>query len=77
MTIDGVDENGMTWVSAGIPANVCAEMAENARSLQFELITIGSTELRYTDSVNADFTQACIGAVADDVVTITWTLEEN
>ncbi|OUV23058.1 MAG: hypothetical protein CBC55_02880 [Gammaproteobacteria bacterium TMED95] len=77
VTIDGVDENGMTWVSAGIPESVCAELVENARSLQFELVTIGSTELRYSDSLNADFTQACIGAVADDVVTITWTLEEN
>ena len=45
--------------------------------MDFELITIGSTELRYSESVNADFTQACLGAVDDDVVTITWTIEEN
>lgn len=77
VTINGVDENGLTWESAGIPSEVCSEIAENARAMDFELITIGSTELRYSESVNADFTQACLGAVTDDVVTITWTIEEN
>jgi len=78
ITIDGVDFNGLTWESEKIPADSCAAMVAEVKNLTiFQQVDIGSTNLQYSDTGNADYTAACEAeAGTDDSVTITWTKEE-
>lgn len=78
ITIDGVDFNGLTWTSEKIPSNSCASMIAEVKNLTlFETVTVGSSELQYSDTGNADYTAACEGATGNgDSLTIVWTKEE-
>ncbi len=75
ITVDGVDENGLTWETEGVPTDVCAKFVDDAKSLGFELVDIDGTQLRYSEALNADFTSAC--DASNDTVTVTWTREEG
>jgi prepilin-type N-terminal cleavage/methylation domain-containing protein len=78
ITVTGVDFNGLTWESEKIPAGSCASMVAEVKNLTiFEQVDIGSTNLQYSDTGNADYTAACEAeAGTGDSVTITWTKVE-
>lgn len=78
ITIEGVDFNGLTWTSEKIPADSCAAMVAEVKNLTiFEEVTVGSTDLQYSSTGNADYTAACeTAAGSTDNLTIVWTKEE-
>lgn len=78
VTITGIDDDGLEWVSQGVPEGVCAKFVDDARSLGFETVDVAGTSVDYTDrtlSDNATITQACDGAGTNGVVTITFRRE--
>lgn len=79
ITIDGVDENGLTWVSAGVPAPVCSKFIDDAKSLGFEEVETdaGGARTPYSTLTNAQITQMCQPASGTDQVTITWHRTES
>lgn len=79
ITIDGVDENGLTWVSSGVPAPVCSKFIDDAKSLGFEEVETdaGGARTTYSTLDNAQITQMCQPAAGTDLVTITWHRTES
>jgi prepilin-type N-terminal cleavage/methylation domain-containing protein len=69
--INGVDEDGLTWLTEGVPNGVCTKFIDDAKSLGFETaIVSGGGTVTYSTDKNADFTVAC---GTDDSVDITFT----
>tara|TARA_R110001583_G_scaffold88876_5_gene230022 strand:+ start:1844 stop:2389 length:546 start_codon:yes stop_codon:yes gene_type:complete len=78
ITIDGVAFNGLTWASEKIPKTVCASYIAEVKNLTiFQTVTVGSTDLQYSSTGNADYTAACDAAAgSNDSLTLVWTKEE-
>jgi len=77
VTIDGVDENGLTWVSEKVSTDACINVVNGAKNLGFETVQVGSTTLQYSAAKKSDMSAACDAAAAGaDNLTITWTREE-
>lgn len=78
ITVTGVDFNGLVWVSEKIPSAACAGIVSEVKNLTiYQQVDIGSTNLQYSSTGNADYTTACVSeAGTGDSVTITWTKEE-
>lgn len=77
VTIAGVEDDGLVWTSAGVPAGVCSKFVDDSGDLGFETVTVGGTEIVYSAKTNAAITTACEGAIANDVVEIIWTRAES
>jgi prepilin-type N-terminal cleavage/methylation domain-containing protein len=81
VTITGVDENGLTWESNGVPNGVCTKFVDDGNTLGFETVNVGGTLLVYSDTTNADITQACVGGEGSggsaDTVNIIWIRAES
>jgi prepilin-type N-terminal cleavage/methylation domain-containing protein len=77
VTITGVDENGLTWQSDGVPNGVCTKFVDDGKTLGFETVTVGPNPLTYSETTNALITQACLSGEgtggSDDTVIIIWT----
>ena len=79
VTIDGVDDDGLTWSSAGVPATVCAKFVDDGRNLGFEEVETdaGGARVPYSTLTNSAITQMCQPAAGTDRVTITWHRTES
>jgi prepilin-type N-terminal cleavage/methylation domain-containing protein len=76
VTITGVDENGLTWQSEGVPNSVCTKFVDDGETLGFEVVRVGGSELIYSETSNAEITQACVSGEgtggSDDTISIVW-----
>ena len=72
--IDGVDEDGLTWLTEGVPAGVCTKFVDDAKSLGFETASVGGSLVTYSQARNQDYTDACVAGVGgNDAFDITFT----
>lgn len=76
VTITGVGDNGLVWVSEGITEVACAKLIDDAKTLGFETVDVGGNSVTYLGARNSDFTSACISGLGNnETVTVTWTRE--
>lgn len=76
ITVTGADDNGWKWVSEKIPADSCAILINEARTVGYESYDTGSGKKRYSQVTTDEMAVDCdAGSAGADILTVTWVKE--